>query len=196
MPLACSSVRLEIDHVRRNLGKTKWIYIGETERRGLGIFAARRFVKGELVLRDANGDYYDGAVSYRQVRALGLDLSRDCFQIADDRFLLPSGSIDDLINHSCCPNSGIRLTSLGYDLLALRDVAVGDEISYDYSTYIDSPERLSCECGLPCCRRQIGRFRDLDPRLRDYYLERGVVGAFAAAAVTVCELKQACEMVP
>ena len=79
MPLACSSIRLELDHVRRNLGKTKWIYIGETERRGLGIFAARRFVKGELVLRDANGDYYDGAVNYRQVHALGLDLSRDCW---------------------------------------------------------------------------------------------------------------------
>ena len=182
MPVVRSSFGLDLDHIRRTLCKTRWIYIGETERCGLGIFAARAFAEGDVIVRDASGDYFDGALSYRQICALGLDLPRDCFQIDVDRFLVPSGSIDDLINHSCAPNAGIRLTSLGYELLALRDVVIGDEVTYDYSTYIDSPERLSCNCGLACCRREVGRFRDLEPRLRTYYLDRGVVGAFAAAA--------------
>ena len=113
---------------------------------------------------------------------LGLDLSQDCFQIDIDRFLLPSGSIDDLINHSCDPNAGIRLFQAGYELVALRDIDPGGEITYDYSTYIESPERLRCCCGASCCCRDIGRFRELAPQLRKHYMNRGVVGAFAAGA--------------
>jgi hypothetical protein len=184
MSLARSSLGLELDCIRRTLGKTRWIYIDETQRCGLGIFAARGFAEGDVIVREESGDYYDGVLSYSQVCGLGLDLARDCFQVDDDMFLLPSGSIDDLINHSCHPNAGIRLTSRGYELLALRDVLVGDEITYDYSTYIDSPERLVCDCRLPCCRGEVGRFRELNPRLRAYYLERGVVGPFAAASVS------------
>jgi hypothetical protein len=108
-------------------------------------------------------------------------LSRDCFQIDRNRFLLPTGSIDDLINHCCAPNAGIRLTARGYELIALREVRMHDEITYDYSTYIDSPERLTCHCGRLCCRGHIGRFRDLPAELQAYYLDRGVVGPFAVA---------------
>jgi hypothetical protein len=183
MSTARSSLVWELDHVRNNLGKVTWIYIAETLKYGLGIYAAKSFADHEIVISDSSGNYYNGALSYDQVCSLDLDLSRDCFQIDDDRFLLPSGSIDDLINHSCHPNAGIRLTRLGYDLIALRDINVGDEITYDYSTYIESPERLSCRCGTWRCRKEIGRFRELDPHLRAYYIHRGVVGAFAASAV-------------
>jgi hypothetical protein len=96
--------------------------------------------------------------------------------------LLPTGSIDDLINHSCEPNAGIRLCNSGYDLIALRDIQGGEEITYDYSTYIDSPERLLCSCGTVSCRLEIGRFDELGTHLRTYYISRGVVGAFAARA--------------
>ena len=170
-----------LDYTYRKLAKTRFIYVAETIGCGAGIFAARGFQAGQLILRDDDGDYYDGAINYAQVRALGIDMSRYCFQIDHDRFLLPHGSIDDLINHSCRPNAGIRLTAQGYDLLALSDVAVGDELTYDYSTYIASPERLSCCCGAAVCRGEIGRFVDLNLRLQAYYVEQGVVGAFALA---------------
>ena len=183
MSTARSSLAWELDSVRRNLGKAKWVYIADTLRYGLGIFAAKRFVEDEAIIEDTGGDYYDGGITYDQVLALGLDLSRDCFQIDIDRFLLPSGSIDDLINHSCDPNAGIRLFQAGYELVALRDIDPGGEITYDYSTYIESPERLRCCCGASCCRRDIGRFRELAPQLRNHYINRGVVGAFAAGAV-------------
>ena len=181
------SVLPNLHYAYRKLAKTRFIYVAETNQCGAGIFAARYFAAGQLILRDDDGDYYDGAINYAQVRALGIDMSRYCFQIDQDRFLLPHGSIDDLINHSCRPNAGIRLTARGYDLLALSDIAVGDELTYDYSTYIASPERLSCCCGAADCRGEIGRFVDLNPRLQSYYIERGVVGAFALAAKTPSE---------
>lgn len=180
-----SSLALELDSVRRNLVKSAWIYIAETSRCGLGIFAAKPFYCNDVIVFDEDSEYYDGSLNYLQVQALGLDLSRDCFQVDVDRFLLPRGSIDDLINHSCNPNAGIRLMQNGYRLIALRDIERGQEITYDYATYIDSPERLLCCCGESCCRKEIGRFRELTPTLRAHYLDRGVVGAFAAEAAAV-----------
>ena len=85
------------------------------------------------------------------------------------------------INHSSEPTTGIRLTEDGYRLLALQDIAVGQQLTYDYSTYIANPlERLQCRCGSTRCRGEIGPFRDLPPWWRAYYRERDVVGAFAA----------------
>ena len=173
---------VDLAYVYRKLTKTRYVFIGETSSYGIGIFAARCFREGQVVVADEDGDYYDGAVSEAQIRSLGLDLSVHCFQIDHDRYLLPHGSIDDLINHSCSPTTGIRLVEKGYRLIALRDIEAGEELTYDYSTYIANPnERLRCACGSALCRRDIGPFRELPPWLREFYLERGVVGAFAAA---------------
>jgi hypothetical protein len=173
---------IDLDYVHRKLAKCRYIYIGETADRGLGIFAAAAFRCGQTIVEDEDGDYFNDAISEREALRRGLDLSVHCFQVDEDRYLLPHGSIDDLINHACEPSAGIRLTRLGYRLIALRDIAVGDELTYDYSTYITSPrERLVCACGSSRCRRLIGPFRELPPALQSFYLERGVVGAFAAA---------------
>jgi hypothetical protein len=166
----------------RKLTKTRYVYIASSEVGGLGIFAARHFHEAQVIVEDSDGDYYDEAVSEAQALGMGLDLSVHCFQIGDDAYLLPHGSIDDLINHRCEPSAGIRLTAVGYQLIALRPIAPGEELTYDYSTYISNPrEYLRCRCGAACCRRDIGPFRDLPPELRAFYLARGVVGAFAAA---------------
>ena len=172
---------LNMDYIRRKLVKTRYIYIGDAGSCGLGIFAAKAFAQGQVILADEDGDYYHTSYTYAQIAAMGLDLARHCFQIDHDRYLLPHGSIDDLINHSCEPTTGIRLTRRGYRLLALQDIAVGEQLTYDYSTYIANPrERLQCCCGSTRCRGEIGPFRDLSPWLRAYYRERDVVGAFAA----------------
>ncbi|MEK0084399.1 SET domain-containing protein [Benzoatithermus flavus] len=173
---------IDIDYIYRKISKCRYIYIGETEGCGLGIFAARGFPEGSALVVDEDGDYYEPSFTYAQVMSFGLDLATHCFQIDTDRYLLPHGSIDDLINHACEPSAGIRLTARGYRLIALKDVEPGEQLTYDYSTYITNPrERLRCACGSPRCRGEIGPFRELPASLRAFYLERGVVGPFAAA---------------
>ena len=84
------------------------------------------------------------------------------------------------MNHSCNPNTGLRLTPMGYRMIALTDIAPGDELTYDYSTYIGAtPERLNCACGAANCRGMIGPFRELPAELRRRYLAYDVVGQFA-----------------
>lgn len=65
------------------------------------------------------------------------------------------------INHSCNPNAGIRNES---DLYAIRDIAVGDEITYDYSTTIGTDDNISsmpCRCGQDNCRQVIGNVNSI-----------------------------------
>jgi uncharacterized protein len=87
---------------------------------------------------DDDGEYYRNVVSYRQLRRLSYDLDIT-LQVGLDAFKLPNGSLDDFTNHSCDPNTGIRLTDRGTIVLALRDIAAHEELTYDYSTYSNNP---------------------------------------------------------
>ncbi len=162
------------------LSKCLNVYLDATADRGYGLFAAKPVARGSTLIVDEDGDYYDGVMTLVEALSRGHDLSQDLFQVDHDAFLLPNGNIDDFINHSCRPNTGLRLTPLGYRMVALADIAAGDELTYDYSTYIgDTPERLVCACGAADCRGVIGPFRDLPRERRLYYLANDVVGRFA-----------------
>lgn len=79
-------------------------------------------------------------------------------------------------NHSCEPNSGIFGDRF---LLALRDIAAGEEIQFDYSTTMSENHwTMSCRCGRPRCRRLIRDFHFLPPSLQAYYLRLGLVQSF------------------
>jgi SET domain-containing protein len=84
-------------------------------------------------------------------------------QIGPDTYLAEDGihlHVDDLINHACDPNLGFLKGSV--DLYALRDIAVGAELVFDYSTCMNEPSwSIPCQCGAPICRREIVSFRDL-----------------------------------
>ncbi len=156
------------------------VYLAVTAECGYGLFAAKPFARGATVIADEDGDYYDGTMTLAEALARGHELSEQLFQVGEDAFLLPNGNLDDLVNHSCNPNTGLRLTPLGYRMIALSDIASGDELTYDYSTYIGkTPECLICACGAANCRGTIGPFRDLPPELRRRYLASDVVGRFA-----------------
>lgn len=165
-------------YARRKLAKCQHLYLAETNHCGLGVFAARPFRTGDVIMADFDGDYYRQVLSYRQLEELGYPL--DCtLQVGPDAFKLPTGSIDDFTNHSCEPNSGIRLYPDGTKVLAIREIAVHDQITYDYSTYISNPfEQMPCSCGAARCRGIIGKFSDLPQDLRRRYLDLDIVGSF------------------
>lgn len=66
------------------------------------------------------------------------------------------------LNHSCNPNS-VRLGA--YTICALRDIAKGEPITIDYSTFEINPKwRMECQCGAPHCRREIRSVQSLTPQ--------------------------------
>lgn len=55
-------------------------------------------------------------------------------------------------NHSCEPNTGYR----GLDVVALRDVAIGEELTLDYETFCNEDMApFDCACGASTCRGRI-----------------------------------------
>lgn len=172
---------VEVNFTLRKLSKCMYVYIGETERRGLGIFAAKHFQSNDVIVMDEDGDYYDNMLSYDEAIRSGYDIARDCFQVGADLYNPPNGNLDDMVNHSCDPTTGLRLSPKGYRMIALRDIVTGNELTYDYSTYISGArETLDCRCGAPNCRQLIGSFSDLPDAVKRHYVERDVVGEFAA----------------
>jgi hypothetical protein len=137
-------------------------------------------------MADEDGDYFDQVVSYAELLRLGCDLGRT-IQVGPDAFKLPTGTLDDFTNHSCDPNTGVRLTARGTVVVALRDIAAHEELTYDYSTYLDNPyESMVCRCGAPNCRGVIGSFATLPAELRERYIALGVVGAFVRQPSSPC----------
>ena len=56
------------------------------------------------------------------------------------------------LNHSCTPNLGIEGQIV---FVALRDIAAGEELTFDYATGDDDDWTMDCRCGAPGCRGTI-----------------------------------------
>ena len=145
---------------------------------GKSVFAARSFAEGERLVRFSGRRISAARLGRR------LEGASDRFvQIAANAYMGPSGRVDDLINHSCSPNAGLRFE--GPDkggavyLIAIRPIAPGEEISWDYATTLSDPDwRLPCDCRSIDCRGTIAAFATLTPALQAWYLDRNVVAPY------------------
>jgi uncharacterized protein len=88
-------------------------------------------------------DVIEGESQDRQNRSI---------QIDDDLFLLSAVEPEpgDMINHSCNPSCGLLG---GVLVVTLRDVAVGEELTFDYAMSDGSDyDEFECHCGAASCR--------------------------------------------
>lgn len=141
---------------------------------GRGVFAAQPIHKGTLLTK-MSGEVveWNEVVQYIRAKKVRLD---DPFQLAEDTFVLLD-RIPRLFNHSCEPNAGIR----GKDsLVALRTIAAGEEITYDYSTVVctHSTWVMRCRCGSLGCRKKIGNILSIPENVLKKYIRAGVVPVF------------------
>jgi hypothetical protein len=141
---------------------------------GKAVFAARPFADGERLVR-FSGRRVSAARAGRRLEGAG-----DRFvQVGADEYMGPSGRIDDLVNHSCAPNAGLRFGEDGVFLVAIRPIAAGEEVSWDYATTLSDPDwTLPCDCRSAGCRGTVAAFATLSPERQAWYLERDVVAPY------------------
>lgn len=121
---------------------------------GNGIFALESFQAGELVavwggkvytadecarLGQAVPQMLTHTISLHEGYYLG---SENLFEFDDS----------ELFNHSCNPNVGVKGQII---LVARRDIASGEELTFDYDTTETAADPFTCQCGWPQCRATI-----------------------------------------
>jgi hypothetical protein len=148
---------------------------------GKAVYAAAAFAEGDVLLEFTGRRFHADDVP-SLMRGHG-----DRFvQVTPDHYMGPSGRIDDLVNHSCAPNAGLRFTDEGVYLVAVRAIAPGEEIAWDYSTTLkESNWHMICQCRAPECRRVIGNFDSLDPDRQEWFRARNLVAPYLRRKDTV-----------
>lgn len=119
---------------------------------GLGLFANRQLARGEQILA-----FGGPLIDFAETRRRG---PRECMavQIGPNRYL-DTQPPAVFVNHSCEPNAGIREET---HLVALRELAKGQEICFDYSTTMEEQSfTMACLCGAPGCRGTVRDFSTL-----------------------------------
>jgi uncharacterized protein len=133
---------------------------------GQGLFARVAIAAGEMVAVKG-GHVLTGS----QWSALEPTLGAAEIQIAEDLFIAPvredhrAGSML-YTNHSCDPNLAIQGQIV---LVAMRDVAAGEELTIDWATTDDGDHRMTCHCGSPRCRGIVTGKDWMKPELQQRY---------------------------
>jgi hypothetical protein len=136
---------------------------------GRGVFAVEPLRAGSALIR------YSGPIlRYAQTTPQTLAV-----QIGPDEYLGASGGLDDFVNHCCDPNAGMKIAGTDVQLIAIRDISPGEQITFDYSTTMDEDDfEFDCLCGSPVCRGRIRDFKHLPAELKRKYAALGVVPVY------------------
>ena len=120
---------------------------------GKGCFSRTRFTQGRKI-----AEYTGQRISNAEAnRRAGRRRLRIC--AINDRWSLDGskgGNGTHYINHSCEPNSYMKILYDHILFIALRDIQPGEEITLDYESTLH-PNNKRCTCGAPSCRGTINR---------------------------------------
>jgi len=139
-----------------------------TPGKGSGSFAISKISKGEIV-----ASFGGNVINQSELTNYSTDRVSRSLQLSSDTYLL-SGDVPeagDMINHSCEPNCGISGTS---SVQALRDIEIGEELSFDYAMSDSSQyDEFTCACGKDKCREKITGMdwqkKDLQAKFSKYF---------------------------
>ena len=80
------------------------------------------------------------------------------FGLSDGKRVIDGNGVAAFINHSCQGNCETEEIDGRIWIVATRDIAAGEELSYDYCMY-DGDGNAPCNCGAPNCRGTMYRKR-------------------------------------
>ena len=141
----------------------KYFVLRRSSIQGRGAFATRPIKRGTRIIEytgerisheEADRRYDDGGMGRHHTFLFSVD-SKTVIDAAID------GNDARFINHSCAPNCEAVDERKHIYIEAIRDIAPGEELTYDYAYERDGTEdeeweRLYvCKCGAPTCRGTI-----------------------------------------
>lgn len=128
------------------------IEVRESPIDGKGLFA-----KSRIPARRKLGELTGEVISWREARRRAKERKRLALVERADRTAVDGSKYGNefrYINHSCSPNSYIRICYGHVEFYSLRTIRAGEELTCDYG---DSHHEgtLRCKCGSPECRGRL-----------------------------------------
>lgn len=140
-------------------------------KQGKGVFTNKSFRKGDEIIK-----FKGKLFTYPQLPEPYDEVEDHYVQVDKDLYLGPSGELDDFINHSCNPNSGVKIEGKRIFLIAIKNFKKGEEIVWDYSTTMDEDDwEMDCTCQSKNCRKKIRDFKYLPKKIQQKYIKLRIV---------------------
>lgn len=139
-------------------------YVQPTKK-GLGLFAKRKFRRGEILWIIDDFDLKIPLEQYLRIDEKQLHILNVYSYLDYQNRVIVPWDAGKYVNHSCAPNS-TGLLEFDNVSIALRDIMPGEEIVEDYCCYFGHFETFTCLCGAPNCRGTVGNKNSYNPSLR------------------------------
>ena len=140
------------------------LFVVRTSRiHGKGVFATRKIPAGtEIVEYEGERISWKEAVRRENLKEPG-DFHTFFFSLDNGKIIDGGDNGNDArwINHSCAPNCEAREEDGRVFIHALRDIARGEELNYDYGLILEErhtpalKKAYACLCGAPNCRHTL-----------------------------------------
>lgn len=125
------------------------VKVAKSKIAGKGAFASR-FIPAKRKIGDLGGVIITMNEAMRLIRDLKVI---NCVELDNNLALNASANPNDMrfINHSCGPNTFMRVMKNRVEFYALKNIKKGEELSCDYGeTHHEG--KLACKCGAKNCR--------------------------------------------
>lgn len=138
---------------------------------GRGLFATENIPKGTILISISGPIITQAEVDKRTDQE-----AANALQIGEDLYI-DFQEPGVLINHSCNPNTGVYKDK---ELITLKKISKGEEITWDYSTSVDTAWTMPCHCEEKQCRKKVRDFESLSKEIQERYLKENIVLSYIA----------------
>ncbi|MCC7570803.1 SET domain-containing protein-lysine N-methyltransferase [Candidatus Micrarchaeota archaeon] len=121
------------------------VVVKKSKIEGKGVFAARDFKKGEVVIK------WNLLHQLTKDEAKKLSEKEKKYLAHIDGKIIVQQSPAKYVNESCNPNTHVK----NFCDVALRNIKKGEEITSDFSSNLGPGETMKCNCGSKNCRKII-----------------------------------------
>lgn len=147
---------------------------------GQGVFANAPIARGDII-HQMGGERINLATCIARIATLQLRID-DPLPIGRFTYIVLD-AFSNRFNHSCAPNALLRMQA---ELFAIRDIAAGEEITFDYSTtlrrmFYSRFWRMPCNCGAPGCRHFVSDVKTIPRDQLRRYIQVGGLQDFIRA---------------
>lgn len=143
---------------RKSAGASEWIAAGASGIHGRGIYARRDIPDGTRIIEYVGERITKAEAFRREARRIAQQAKGGdgCVTIFDlnQRYDLDGRSARNVarfINHSCAPNCRAENIRGRIWILARRDIAAGEELTFDYGYGLKNWFQHPCRCGARGC---------------------------------------------